>query len=134
VLELAGSALDGGSSIEMADRTALAQYRQRLEDLDDDRIEAERHNDTGRIALVEAERQALLEHLRSVTGLGGQARTTAARAGERARKAVTARIRDAISRLEAPMPQLARHLDETIVTGTSCRYRADPSARWHVES
>jgi len=52
VLELAGSPVDAGASIEMVDRTALAQYRQRLADLDDDRAEAERNHDTERVARI----------------------------------------------------------------------------------
>ena len=41
---------------------------------------------------------------------------------ERARKAVTARIRDAIRRIEAVHPELGAHLDRSVITGTSCRY------------
>ncbi|HEV8298790.1 MAG TPA: hypothetical protein VGQ20_15900, partial [Acidimicrobiales bacterium] len=133
VLELAGSTLEGEAAIEMVDRTALAQYRQRLMDLDDDRAEAERHNDSGRVARAEAERETLLDELRAVTGMGGQPRLNSARAAERARKAVSARVRDAIRNLAPSMPNLAKHLDEHIVTGTWCRYRADPSERWRVE-
>ena len=41
---------------------------------------------------------------------------------ERARKAVTARIRDAIRRIGAAHPDLGAHLDRTVRTGTTCRY------------
>jgi predicted ATPase len=77
VLELARSSVDSGASIEMVDRSALAQYRRRLTDLDEDRAEAERHHDTERNARVEAEREALLRELRTVRGLGGQPRSPA---------------------------------------------------------
>ena len=97
VLELAGSPVDRRASIEMVDRTALAQYRQRLSDLDDDIAEAERNSDTERLARAEVEREALVDELRAVSGLGGRARLTGADAGERARKAVSARIKDADS-------------------------------------
>jgi predicted ATPase len=134
VLELVGSPVDGGASIEVVDRRALAEYRQRLSDLDEDRAEAEGHHDIERLARAEAERAALLEELRSVTSLGGKSRLTGAHASERARKAVGARIKEAIRRLQAPMPQLAAHLDQAMVTGTWCRYRADASEVWHVET
>jgi hypothetical protein len=134
VLELAGSPVPGGVSIEMVDRAALDQYRRRLVDLDDDLAEAERNNDTERAARAEAERQALLDELRVVRGLGGQSRLTGANATERARKAVSARIRDAIRHLEHPAPQLAAHLDHAIVTGAWCRYRGDESEPWTVEA
>jgi len=118
----------------MVDRTALAQYRQRLAELDDDRAEAERYHDSERVARAQTEREALLDELRTVSGLGGQSRLSGAHAGERARKAVSARIKDAIRHLETSMPQLAAHLDQAIVTGTWCRYRADMSEHWTVET
>lgn len=43
-------------------------------------------------------------------------------ATERARKAVTARIRDAVRRIEQEHPELAAHLDAALVTGVRCRY------------
>ena len=133
VLELVGTPLGDGASIEMADRMALAQYRQRLADLDDDRAEAERHRDAERHAVAEAEHEALLDELRTVTGLGGVARLTGAHASQRARKAVSARIKDAIHRLDTTMPQLAADLDEAVVTGTWCRYRAELAETWSIE-
>jgi hypothetical protein len=133
-LELAGSALRDGSSIEMADKTALAKYRQRIADIEDDIGEAERNHDSERIAHAEREREALIRELRTITALGGKARLSGAQAGERARKAVAARIRDAIRQLDTTMPTLAAHLDQAIVTGISCRYRADLAARWVVET
>jgi hypothetical protein len=48
-------------------------------------------------------------------------------AAERARKAVTARIRDAIRRITDAHPELGAHLDRTVRTGTTCRY--EPSQR-----
>jgi predicted ATPase len=134
VLELVGSPVDGGASIEATDRRALAEYRQRLSELDEERVEAEGHHDIERIARAEAERAALLDELRRVTSLGGRSRLMGANASERARKAVGARIKDAIRRLQAPMPQLAAHLDQATVTGTWCRYRGDASEAWHVET
>jgi tetratricopeptide (TPR) repeat protein len=134
VLELSGSPIVGSGAIEMADRAAIAQYRQRLVDLDDDIAESEQNSDSERRARAESEREALMEELRTVTGLGGSARLTGAQAGERARKAVTARIKDAIRHLEQPMPQLAAHLDRNIVTGTWCRYRTEASESWIVET
>jgi hypothetical protein len=134
VLELVGSPVDGGSSIEVVDRRALAQYRQRLSDLEEDRAEAAAHHDLERVARADAEREAVLAELRRVTSLGGRSRLAGAHANERARKAVSARIKDAIRHLQVAMPQLAAHLDQATVTGTWCRYRADRSEVWHVEA
>jgi hypothetical protein len=133
-LELIGSPLHGEVATELADRTALSQYRQRLADLDGDRNEAERNNDVERIALFDEEREAILQELRRVTAIGGKARLSGARANERARKAVTARIRAAIRQLAGPMPALAAHLDQAVMTGTWCRYSADIAEHWSVDS
>jgi enamine deaminase RidA (YjgF/YER057c/UK114 family) len=65
-----------------------------------------------------------------VTGLGGRPRTFANRAVERARKAVTARIRDAVRRLDDVLPEAGAHLDRYVVTGVRCRYLGDQ--HWDV--
>ena len=82
---------------------------------------------------AEAERQALLDELGRVTGAHRQPRQFANHPAERARKAVTARIRDAIRKLEPVLPELAAHLERTIVTGTYCRYRPDGTA-WEISA
>jgi len=43
---------------------------------------------------------------------------------------VTARIRDAIRRIGQAHPELGRHLDRSVRTGTFCVYDPDPPARW----
>lgn len=47
---------------------------------------------------------------------------------ERARISVTRAIRNALERLAAESPKLARHLDATVRTGTYCSYTPDPRA------
>jgi pimeloyl-ACP methyl ester carboxylesterase len=49
---------------------------------------------------------------------------------ERARKAVTARVRDAIARVRAVHPELGAHLDGAISTGLSCAYSPARPIRW----
>ena len=51
---------------------------------------------------------------------------------ERARKAVTARIRDAIHRVGAVLPELGAHLDRSVLTGTTCRYAPTEPVTWTV--
>jgi hypothetical protein len=53
-------------------------------------------------------------------------RALANTAAERARKAVTARIRDAIYRITHAHPELGAHPDRAIRTGTTCRYESSP--------
>ncbi|MFD7654129.1 ATP-binding protein [Actinosynnema sp. NPDC059797] len=100
------------------DDEAKARYRRRLALLDE---EIDRAPDDDRAAALDRERAALLEELRAAAGLAGRTRRLGDEA-ERARKTVTARIRDALRKLDARHPGLAAHLRETVSTGTTCVY------------
>ncbi|MET4925707.1 AAA family ATPase [Streptomyces sp. PSRA5] len=106
------------------DERAKAEYRRRLDQLDlaIDRA-GERGDDTG-AAAYDRERQALLDELRTAAGLGGRTRRLGDEA-ERARKTVTARIRDTLRKLDALHPELAAHLRKSVTTGSTCAYRPD---------
>jgi hypothetical protein len=129
VHELTGGATTGGVAIERADRTALAAYRRRLADLEEEYGEAAAMHDPVRAERAAVERDALLQELAAVTGLGGRARRTGSDA-ERMRKAVGNRIREALGRIERVHPELGRHLRLSVRTGTFCRYEPDRAVRW----
>ncbi|CAN5542530.1 hypothetical protein BH20ACT2_BH20ACT2_05330 [soil metagenome] len=132
VLDLVGSAVRSPAGGDLVDEQSLDAYRRRLADIDDDITEAERHDDDERAARLSAERQALLDELGRVTGIGHRPRQFASHPAERARKAVTARIRDAIKKIDPVLPALAAHLERSIVTGTYCRYRPDDAFTWDI--
>ena len=119
-----------GSDPVLDDR-ARAEYRARLADLDDELAQADAHHDIERSARLAAERDALIDELARATGLGGRRRRLGD-ATERARTTVTARIRDAIGRIERAHPELGRHLRAGIVTGTRCAYRPAETVRWSI--
>ena len=111
------------------DAQARAAYRSRIKALDEQLAAALAGDDDERACSLDLERAALLEELRSATGLGGRTR----RLGdvtERARKTVTARIRDTLRRLELRHPELADHLGATISTGATCCYLPDRAVTW----
>ena len=113
------------------DDRARAAYRTRLARLDEELAEADTHHDIERSARLAAERDALIDELTYAAGLGGRRR----RMGdvtERARTTVTARIRDAIGRIERVHPGLGRHLRASIVTGSRCSYRPAATVRWSI--
>ena len=113
------------------DDRARTAYRTRLARLDEELAEADTHQDIERSARLAAERVALIGELAHATGLGGRSR----RLGdvtERARSTVTARIRDAIGRIERVHPELGRHLRASIVTGSRCSYRPAQTVRWSI--
>jgi hypothetical protein len=112
---------DAGGADPVLDDRARAAYRARLAELDDELEEAQLRQDAGRAARVTAERAALVHELTAAAGLGGRSRRLGDQA-ERARKTVTARIRDALRRIERADPALGAHLRATVTTGTSCVY------------
>jgi pimeloyl-ACP methyl ester carboxylesterase len=110
------------------DRKALASYRTRLADIDEALGGAMSEPARARLA---KEREALLHQLAVDTGLGGRARKLNDPV-ERARKAVAARIRDAIKRIAKVHPEVATHLDASVATGLCCVYRPPDATRWEV--
>jgi hypothetical protein len=112
----------------VADRRALAAYRERLR-----RIDAELDSlgeGSPRAGAAQRERDALLAELSSAAGLGGRTRTAGSPA-ERMRKAVTYRIRHAISQIADAHPELGRHLSASVRTGTWCGYSPEHPVDWH---
>ncbi|MFB4315295.1 AAA family ATPase [Actinomadura sp. 21ATH] len=114
------------------DEEAKARYKERLRLLDEEIDRAEAAGDDGRAARYDRERAALLDELRAAAGLAGRDRRLGDEA-ERARKTVTARIRDTLRKLDDRHPDLAGHLRATVSTGTTCVYTPeDPAQSWHL--
>ena len=125
-IELMGTPGSGDETGEaVLDGAALTAYRRRLSQLDEDLADARHDHDLGRAERYADEREQVLTELRHATRPGGGSRRLGTTSSERARKAVTGRIRDAIQRIEAVLPELGAHLDRAIRTGTACSYRPD---------
>lgn len=118
----AASVIDQVPGQPVLDRTALSSYRRRLAELEVEEDEARSFDDLAGIDRAAREREALLHELRRATRPGGGELRLGTTAAERARKAVSARLRDAIRRIEEVLPELGAHLDRSVRTGTSCRY------------
>lgn len=122
---------DAGRGELTHDRRSLLDARRRLDALDADLADAEARADLGRKTTLATERQALLDALAADLGLGGKARRLNDPI-ERARKAVHARLRDAIRRIKLADPELGDHLERSIHTGARCAYRPVPPMEWIV--
>ena len=116
------SSTTGETGDSVLDRKALASYRGRLAELEEELDDARDAADRARADRAADERERLLAELRRSTRPDGSARPLGSRDAERARKSVSARIRDAIVRIEAVLPELAGHLNRSVTTGTACRY------------
>ena len=115
------------------DAQAKAEYRQRLDDLEEAYEVAVRNEDDGRAAKIDEERTFLVNELRIAAGLGGRSRDGKA-PKERARTSVQKSITAALRNVEDAHPALARHLKTTIRTGTFCTYvPTDDVHSWTVD-
>ncbi|MCP2293895.1 AAA ATPase domain-containing protein [Nocardia amikacinitolerans] len=117
-----------GSDPVLDDR-AKASYRRRLSTLDAEIDRATELGHDDRAAELDRERAALLDELRRAAGLAGRTRRLGDDA-ERARKTVSARIRDALRRLDGVHPELAEHLRACVSLGVVCRYQPQREIRW----
>ncbi|MFI7487981.1 AAA family ATPase [Micromonospora echinaurantiaca] len=127
--ELVAARRMGGDPV--LDDEAKARYRRHLTRLDDEIDRAAERGDEPKVAALDAERAALLGELRAAAGLAGRSRRLGDEA-ERARKTVTARIRDVLRKLDDRHPALAAHLRDTVSTGGTCRYLPPEPVPWHL--
>ena len=107
------------------DTRARDAYKVRLEELDAELDDADATGDAERSTRAQDERDAILAQLSAAYGIAGRPRRTGDDA-ERARQAVTWRIRDALARIDAVHPELGNHLRRSVRTGAFCVY--DPAA------
>lgn len=128
-LELVGGGVEEPSTGEVLDATARRAYEERVRELQAEVDDAEADNDRGRAEKARAELDAVVDHLTAALGLGGRSRTTGG-AAEKARSAVTQRIRSTIRRIEGVHPRLGRHLQLAVRTGTFCSYAPEQPVRW----
>jgi non-specific serine/threonine protein kinase len=130
-LELMGGADTTPDAGPQVDERARREYQERIVELQRDIDEAHDHNDTARAERAEHELDALVAQLSEAFGLGGRSRTTGSSA-ERARSAVTYRIRSAIRKVAEGHPDLGRHLKNAVRTGTWCCYQPETDVTWTV--
>ncbi|MEU6255006.1 AAA family ATPase [Streptomyces sp. NPDC047043] len=120
-----------GDTGEVVDAVARAAYRRRLQELEVEAEDADAAGDAVRSARVAVERDALVGQLSAAYGIGGRVRRTGSPA-ERARTTVTARIRAAVRRIAEVHPELGRHLETSVRTGTLCLYQPEQPPPWNL--
>jgi TolB-like protein len=127
--ELMGQTVRQDDSAFVMDEKARASYKKKIEELLSEIEEASEMSDSGRVALLQEEYEKLVDHLSSNLGLGGKTRKLDSPV-EKARSAVTWRIRSAIKKIEAGHPQLSKHLTKSVKTGTFCSYSPENQVDW----
>ena len=120
-----------GEGEPVIDERARREYETRIRDLKTDIDEAEVLNDLGRKEVLTEELDRLTTHLVQALGLGGRTREVNPTV-DRARSAVTWRIRSAIRKIRTVHPSLANHLSHAIRTGAFCCYAPEKEHVWHL--
>lgn len=126
--ELMGSGLNDRGE-KLIDDNARKQYKKKILDLQSELEEAESLSNYTKAESIQIEYDRLIEHLSKSLNINGRIREKGG-AVEKARSAVTWRIRNAIARIEQIHPQMGAHLSNTIKTGTLCSYKPDRNIRW----
>ena len=129
--ELMGSTLDN-SGEKLIDEKARKAYQNKILEIQSEMEEAELLSDFAGLKRLNEEYDQMIEHLSHSLGLKGRIRETGSTV-EKARSAVTWRIRSAIARIEQHHPFLGGHLSNAIKTGTLCSYKPDREIHWITE-
>jgi predicted ATPase len=130
-LDLAGAGVEESSTGAVLDSSARRHYEARIRELQEEIEEAERDHDLARAYKSQVELDTLIDHLTAALGVGSKARSGGGTV-ERARSAVTHRIRAAVRQLGRANPHLGRHLGHAINTGTYCSYRPEQPTAWRI--
>ena len=131
-LDLTGAGAQEASTGEVIDAAARRAYETRIRELQEDVDDAEHDHDLARAERAQAELDALVDHLTAAIGHGGRTRRVSGTA-ERARTAVTQRLRGTMRHLADANPELGRHLQASVTTGLYCSYTPPDDTTWHVE-
>ena len=130
-MELMESQVPISDSEQMIDKKAKSEYRERIVQLQEDMEEAELMNDAVRSNHLQEEYDQLIDHLSKSLGLGGKLRNVPDQV-DKARSAVTWRIRSAIKKIGEVHESLGTHLTASIKTGTFCKYCPERTIPWDL--
>ncbi len=122
-----------GAEDTQTDRQAVANYKERLDELNADIDKARTDNDPARLAEAESEKATLVAQLRADGGIGGRLRKVAGH-GERTRKAVGNAIARVLERIAEYDPALAKQLVEPHLTlGSNPVYCPPDGVVWRTD-
>lgn len=128
-LDLMKAAINEDRPTAAIDEKAKAQYLKRIKALQSAIEEAEAMNQIGRIASLREEYDTLLDYLSKSLNHQGKARKIGSTI-EKARSAVTWRIRNAIKKIKKAHPELGNHFSKSIKTGVYCSYKPEITVDW----
>lgn len=114
------------------DEKAKRSYQKKILELQEEIRWSENNNDLQRTATLHKEYDDIVDHLSASLGLGRKIRKSHD-VLDKARSAVTWRIRNAIQKIEKVHPILSKHLTASIKTGIFCYYNPEKPLKWITE-
>src|SRR5262249_23384789 len=120
-----------GNAGPIADLTTIKECRAKLSDLDQDREEALANNDLGAIEPIDEQIEFIKGYLSAALGPRGRQRN-APGARDGVRKAVRRAIVRAINQIKQHHADWGIHLEQSVRTGFTCRYRPSSPTKWLV--
>jgi TolB-like protein len=128
-LELADRPAETGGDMPVLDDRARRELKARVRELQQEIDDADAAHDVARAEQARDELDQIVDHLSGALGIRGRARPLGS-AAERARSAVTWRIRNAIRKIASAHARLGRHLENSVRTGTFCVYEPETPTTW----
>jgi len=128
-MELMGSSIDEKSADFVIDNKAKAEYQNKIQHLLIEIDDAKELQNFELMSKLQEEYDILVEHLTQSLGLDNKPREIGSSV-EKARSAVTWRIRSAIKKIKSAHPELAKHFSNSISTGTFCSYKPEFEIQW----
>lgn len=130
-MEMMGSNMNENVSEIVIDQKAKAEYEKKIKKLLIQIEDAQEFNNIERIEKLQKEYDSIVDHLSASLGMGRKPRAKGSSV-EKARSAITWRIRNAIKKIGPAHPKLALHLSKSINTGTFCSYKPEVHINWEL--
>lgn len=129
--ELIGSVGSFKPDEPVLDTKAKQTFKKKIDYLKSEIDISDNNNDVIRSQKLRIELDQLTDHIKKSVGLSGRPRNLNPDT-ERARSAVTWRIRSAIKKISNSHPELGRHLNHSVTTGTFCSYQPEHEFSWKL--
>lgn len=113
------------------DEKARRNYQERIRELREEIELAESHNNSSALPSLHEEYESILAHVSASIDRKGRVRKVNDN-DDKARSAVTWRIRSAIQKIGEVHPALAKHLSGAVRTGFYCSYNPDTPVDWSL--
>jgi hypothetical protein len=128
-MELMGAMPSKNLGTPTLDQKAKIEYKMQIRKLSIKIEDAKELNDVDLLSKLQEEYDDLMKHLSQSLGLAGKPRKIGSEV-EKARSAVTWRIRSSIKKINKVHPALGKHLSKSISTGTFCAYKPEFEIHW----